>query len=580
MADLPADARADAAPALVPDWLINLAALGWRVFVIVALLIALWGLASVLWTVTASIAVAVVIAAIFAPIVVRLRERGRSRTAAAAIVWVVRPRLVIAGVLLLLGIAFMPYVVDVLRQIQAGITALQAALAGLNLPPEVGTAVQRPRRRRARRLRRTSPAPSPRRVGERRSRSSILATFLVFFFLQDGDKAWVWIFQAASDQKRERDHRGRRRCPVARRWLPAGHDHPVRRSSRVTDFVFMFVLGVPLAVPLALLVFLSGYIPYFGGIVATGLILLVTYAALGSGPVIAMLVLIAIRNAILGYGVRPAVYGRTVSIHPARGPHRPARGVRAGRRRRPVRRRARDRDRPRRRERDGRDPRPRARAPSCRRSCRPGSTGWRNGAGGSSSRSASSRCSWAIFVAMPLVVIPVVLAVILAATLDPLVRWLDAPRPVARPGRGHRRGRRLPRGRGRAVAGGRVARQPGGDMSRRRLRGADTVNAPPAASSACSRGPSRRGGARRRQRRSPRLAAAVGQVAVIVILSTLLAFYFLRDGARLWDRVLGRVRADVAPGGQRGRRPRVRRPRRLHDRDRRRSRSSGPAASS
>ncbi len=38
----------------------------------------------------------------------------------------------------------------------------------------------------------------------------------------------------------------------------------------------MLVLGVPLALPLAVLVFLAGYIPYFGGIVATAIILLVT----------------------------------------------------------------------------------------------------------------------------------------------------------------------------------------------------------------------------------------------------------------------------------------------------------------
>ena len=77
---------------IVPDWLGNLAALGWRVLAIAALVVAGWQLANLLWTVTASIAVAVVIAASFAPFVVRLRARGRSRTAAAAIVWVVRAR--------------------------------------------------------------------------------------------------------------------------------------------------------------------------------------------------------------------------------------------------------------------------------------------------------------------------------------------------------------------------------------------------------------------------------------------------------------------------------------------------------
>jgi predicted PurR-regulated permease PerM len=79
----------------------------------------------------------------------------------------------------------------------------------------------------------------------------------------------------------------------------------------------MFLLGTPLAVPIAVLTFFCGYIPYFGGIVATVIIIVVTYAAQGTGAVVAMIVLIAIRNAILGYGVRPQVYGRTVSLHPA-----------------------------------------------------------------------------------------------------------------------------------------------------------------------------------------------------------------------------------------------------------------------
>jgi predicted PurR-regulated permease PerM len=42
-------------------------------------------------------------------------------------------------------------------------------------------------------------------------------------------------------------------------------------------------------------------------------------------------------------------------------------------------------------------------------------------------------------------------------------------------------------------------------------------------------------------------ASALGEVAVITILSALLAFYFLKDGVDLWARILGRVRDDVAP---------------------------------
>ena len=126
---------------IVPEWLENLAALGWRVFVIAALLVVLWLLASVLWVVTASILVAIVIAAFFAPYALRLRARGRSRTGAAAIVWVVALAIV-GGALLLLGLAMLPYVVELVRDLEAGVQRLQADLAALNIPPVVATIVQ------------------------------------------------------------------------------------------------------------------------------------------------------------------------------------------------------------------------------------------------------------------------------------------------------------------------------------------------------------------------------------------------------------------------------------------------------
>ena len=144
----------------------------------------------------------------------------------------------------------------------------------------------------------------------------ILATFLVFFFLRDGDKAWMWVFQGLGPRKRER-------------ITAAGDDALVRvggylRGTTVlsgiialTDLVFLLVLGVPLAWPLSALVFLSGYIPYFGGIITTALILIVTVATQGTTAGLILLVLIGIRNMFLGYWVRPTVYGRTVSVHPA-----------------------------------------------------------------------------------------------------------------------------------------------------------------------------------------------------------------------------------------------------------------------
>ena len=138
----------------------------------------------------------------------------------------------------------------------------------------------------------------------------------MFFFLQDGDRAWVWIFQAASDQNRERiTEAGDNALGRVGGYLRG--TTVLASIMAVTDYAFMWLLGVPLAVPLTILVFFSAYIPYFGGFVANLVLLGVTYGALGAGPAIALLALIAVRNVVLAYGVRPAVYGRTVHLHPA-----------------------------------------------------------------------------------------------------------------------------------------------------------------------------------------------------------------------------------------------------------------------
>ena len=76
--------RSVASTPLVPAWLIDLAALAWRVLVVAAMIVVLWLTVSTLWVVSASIAVAIVVAAVFASPVLRLRrsrlveDEGRS----------------------------------------------------------------------------------------------------------------------------------------------------------------------------------------------------------------------------------------------------------------------------------------------------------------------------------------------------------------------------------------------------------------------------------------------------------------------------------------------------------------------
>ena len=79
----------------------------------------------------------------------------------------------------------------------------------------------------------------------------------------------------------------------------------------------MFVLGLPLILPIAVLSFFLGFIPYIGSFIATGLAFLVTVSVGTTTDIVVMAVFTIIFNIAQGNFVAPLVYGRTVSLHPA-----------------------------------------------------------------------------------------------------------------------------------------------------------------------------------------------------------------------------------------------------------------------
>jgi predicted PurR-regulated permease PerM len=534
---------------LVPDWLVNLAELGWRVLAIAGLVVVLWIAGTILWTVTASMAVAIIVSAVLAPYVLRLRARGRSRTAAAGMVWAAA-LLVVAGVLLLLALAFLPFVVELVSWVAAGLEELDARLAELQIPAWVANLA--------------SDAFAAVRSGAGDAQGgivaaaagavtvAILASFLVFFFLRDGDKAWLWMFQAVSDQKRD--------------LITTAGDTALARVGgylrgttvlaaiiAVTSYAFMVVLDVPLALPLAVLSFLSAYIPYFGGIVTTALILMITLASQGAGATLAMLALMGIRSAMLGYLVRPAVYGRTVKIHPAlvlivlpAGYELagivglfaavPVTAVILAVASATV---------------AILDPDPPPRLPAL-------VPAWLDRVAQFSWRTlvviALGALLVGVLVTVPLVVVPLILATIIAATLEPLVLALI------------RRGRTRARASAIAVGGGFLTIaavlilalgalvQHAGDIAATTTSGAAAVDDAtgghmrlPAAAIA--------DGASAAVRAVAAMADEAATLVAITVLSTLLAFYLLRDGGRLWGRAVSRLSstsgAEVGAAGAR-----------------------------
>ena len=143
-----------------------------------------------------------------------------------------------------------------------------------------------------------------------------LAAILTFFFLRDGGAAWRWSTGRLRGWRRsEVDAAGTRAAGVLGGYMIA--TGVISAFGAATQFAIMAVLGIPLALPLAVLSFFGGFIPYIGSFITTGIAFLVTVAVGSPTDIAVMAVFTIVFNIVQGNFVAPLVYGRAVSIHPA-----------------------------------------------------------------------------------------------------------------------------------------------------------------------------------------------------------------------------------------------------------------------
>lgn len=143
-----------------------------------------------------------------------------------------------------------------------------------------------------------------------------LTVFLTFFMLRDGEKAWRWATRMISGwRRREVDAAGARAAGVLGGYMIA--TGVISAFGAATQLVIMLILGIPLALPLAVLSFFGGFIPYIGSFITTGIAFLVTVAVGSPTDIAVMAVFTLVFNIVQGNFVAPLVYGKAVSIHPA-----------------------------------------------------------------------------------------------------------------------------------------------------------------------------------------------------------------------------------------------------------------------
>ena len=302
----------------VPFVLAAAAAWGWRILVATAALALVTVVLIQLYVVVVPVVLALFLAAVLEPVVAWLRAR-RWPSALAATTVFVGSLAVLVLLLTWIGTSVATQFDDLGQEFRDGVDSAKEWAQGepLNLAPQRVDQVEADVRAA---LRTATGGVAERAVGRARAAGEVLGgivllLFTLFFLLKDGARMADWLgarvppgYQddAVALATRSRD--------VMRQYLIA---------TAATGFIdgvligiALWVLGVPLVIPLAVLTFLGGFVPLVGATIA-GLVSAVVALAT-SGLATALLVVaatVAVQQ-IEGNLLQPLILERAVRLHP------------------------------------------------------------------------------------------------------------------------------------------------------------------------------------------------------------------------------------------------------------------------
>ncbi len=150
---------------------------------------------------------------------------------------------------------------------------------------------------------------------------ALLTLFALIFTLADGRGIWRWIVGVLPARARAAtDGAGRTG------WVTLGSFVRVQVLVAFIDAVGIglgaFILGLffeggmPLVVPIAILVFLGSFIPIIGAVVTGSIAVLVVMVSFGFWPAVIMLGIVLLVQQIEGHVLQPLIMGTAVKVHP------------------------------------------------------------------------------------------------------------------------------------------------------------------------------------------------------------------------------------------------------------------------
>ncbi len=288
---------------LVPVWLDRLGQWSWRSLIVAALFLVATQVALLFPAVIMPVVMAVILAATLEPAAAALERRGLGRTMAATVVTVGTGVGIIVVVILTLASLVGP-MAQLVSTATAGAENAAAEAVGIgSFVSAIGGG-----------LLSTVTGAVANIVGI--VVVLLLGAFLTFYFIRDGGRVWREITRAVpADRRGVLDAAGARAVDVLGGYMVG--TAAISAFGAASQWVIMVLLGLPFALPLAVLALFAGFIPYIGGFIATFLAFLVAVAVGDSTTIVIMAIYTLVFNIVQGNFVTPLVYGKAVSLHPA-----------------------------------------------------------------------------------------------------------------------------------------------------------------------------------------------------------------------------------------------------------------------
>jgi predicted PurR-regulated permease PerM len=294
------------------------AAWAWRLLVILAAVVALLWVVKRLEVIVVPLLLALMLSALLVPIVDALDKRGAPRGGAVALVLLAGFG-ILGGIMTFVVSQFVVGVPDLVTQVTRSIDSVKKWLieGPLHLSRQqidnAGNSAIQALQNNQEKL--TSGALSTAATITEIVTAALLMLFTLIFFLYGGRNIWSYVTKIFPADVRERV-----------REAGAAGFHSLTGYVRATFLVALVdalgigtglaIMSVPLALPLASLVFLGAFIPLVGAVVSGFLAVIVALLAKGFVYGLITLGLLVAVNQLEAHILQPLVMGRAVSIHP------------------------------------------------------------------------------------------------------------------------------------------------------------------------------------------------------------------------------------------------------------------------